>query len=377
MKAVILVGGQGTRLRPLTVNRPKPLLPVGNVPFLTHVFGHLRRHGIDEIILAVQYLADRFRDFYGDGSAYGVRLTVVDETEPMGTAGAVQNVARFLNPNETFLVFNGDILTDLDISAMLRFHKEREAALTISLTPVADTSSYGVVDIDEAGRISRFIEKPKREDAPSNLINAGTYILEPEAVALIPANQHYMFEFGLFPTLLERGMLMYGYTPAPNTYWMDIGKPERYLDANHDLLSGKVTGLAYHPAGAARGEGIWTDEGCEVSPGANIEGAVVLGKRCRIEYGVKITGPVVMGDDCVIGQTALVENAVLWDGVYIGAGATIINAALGEGVNVGVRAWVSDGAVVGDHATIGAGNKLINGLRVNCNVKLPDQAITF
>ncbi len=377
MKAVILVGGQGSRLRPLTVNRPKPLLPVGNMPFLSHVFGHLHRHGIDDIILAVQYLPDRFREFYGDGSAYGVHLTVADEPEPMGTAGAVKNVEQYLDPHETFLVFNGDILTDLNISDMVRFHKASGAALTISLTPVEDTSSYGVVEMDASGRISRFIEKPRREDAPSNLINAGTYILEPEALAMMPVAQHYMFEFGLFPALLEHGRPMYGYNPPTAAYWMDIGKPERYLDANYDLLAGKVAGLAWRPAGVARGEGVWADEGCDISSGANLEGAVVLGKRCRIEYGAKIVGPVVMGDDCTIGETAYISDAVLWDGVSVGAGATLARCAIGERASIGVRAWVEGGAVVGDHATIGAGNKLANGLRVNCDIKLPDQAITF
>jgi len=377
VKAVILVGGQGTRLRPLTVNRPKPLLPVGNVPFLTHVFGHLRRHGIDEIILAVQYLPDRFRQFYGDGSAYGVRLTVADEPEPMGTAGAVKNVEQYLDPDETFLAFNGDVLTDLDITDMLRYHKERGAALTISLTPVEDTSSYGVVDMNANGRISRFIEKPKREDAPSNLINAGIYILEPEALAMMPAAQHYMFEFGLFPTLLERGRPMYGYNPPAQTYWMDIGKPERYLDANSDLLNGKVAGLAWQPVGSQYREGVWADEGCDISPEAHFSGAVILGRRCRIAAGARIVGPVVMGDNCSIGREANVTEAVLWEGANVGEGATLHRCIIGENASIAPRASISGGAVIGDRASIGAGNKLANGIRINCNINLPDEAITF
>lgn len=376
MKAVILVGGQGSRLRPLTVNRPKPLLPVGNVPFLSHVFTHLRRHGVDEVILAVQYLADRFRDFYGDGSAFGLRLTVVDEREPMGTAGAVKNVEQYLNPNEAVLVFNGDILTDLDITDMVRFHKGSGATLTISLTPVADTSSYGVVDIDASGRISRFIEKPKREAAPSNLINAGTYILEPEALAMIPAGQHYMFEFGLFPALLASGRPMYGYVPTPATYWMDIGKPERYLDANHDLLAGKVSGLGYHPAGQQHGS-LWVEEGSDISEGANISGPVVLGKGCRIAAGATLTGPVVLGDDCSIAADAQVADAVIWNGSRIGAGAALSRCAIGEGVTIGANTVISGQAVIGDGCNIGAGNKLTNAVRVNCNTSLPDGAITF
>ncbi len=377
MKAVILVGGQGTRLRPLTVNRPKPLLPVGNLPFLSHVFGHLQRHGIDEVILAVQYHANQFREFYGDGSGYGLRLTVVAEDVPMGTAGAVQNVAAHLDPNQPFLVFNGDVLTDLDISAMLRFHKERGATLTISLTPVEDTSSYGVVELDRSGRISRFIEKPKPEEAPSNLINAGIYILEPAALALIPAGQHYMFEFGLFPDLLQCGLPMYGYDPPHPTYWMDIGKPERYLDANRDLLLGKVAGLEWQPAGERRREDVWVGEGCDISAEAHIVGPVVLGKRCRVAPGAKLTGPLVMADDCVIGPDASVTEAVLWEGVRVGEAALLERCAIGAGSRIGDRCIISGGTVIGDHCNIGAGNKLTHALRLNCNITLPDEAITF
>jgi mannose-1-phosphate guanylyltransferase len=260
---------------------------------------------------------------------------------------------------------------------MVRFHRERSTALTISLTPVADTSSYGVVDMDASGRISRFIEKPKPEDAPSNLINAGIYILEPEALAMMPTGQHYMFEFGLFPTLLERGRPMYGYNPPTPAYWIDIGKPERYLDANRDLLNGKVAGLAWQPAGSQHSAGVWADDGCDISSEAHLSGAIVLGKRCRIAAGARIVGAVVMADNCSIGREANIADAVLWDGVSVSEGATLRRCVIGENASIGPCVSISGGTVIGDRASIGAGNQLANSLRVNCNINLPDEAITF
>src|SRR4051794_74092 len=211
MKAVILVGGQGTRLRPLTLSTPKPLISLVNRPFLEHLLNPLRTHGITDVVLAMSYRSELFQEVYGDGSRLGMKLTFVHEVEPLDTGGAIKNVESYLNPGESFMVFNGDVLTDLDLSAMLRLHKESGSVCTISLTRVEDPSQYGVVDMDTRGQIQKFTEKPKREEATSNWINAGTYVLEPEALEHIPAGQRYSVERGLFPTLLKAGRPLFGY----------------------------------------------------------------------------------------------------------------------------------------------------------------------
>ena len=215
MKAVILAGGEGTRLRPLTCNVPKPMVPILNRPFLEHMLGHLSGHGVDHAILTMWYLPDVIRSHFGNGEGLGLRLSYTLEETPLGTAGAVKNVEDELDG--AFLVLNGDIFTNLDLSAMARFHRESGAMVTIALTQVEDPSAFGVVDMDESGRVSRFVEKPPPGEAPSNWINAGTYLIEREALAHAPGGEHYMFERGLFPKLLEMGAPVYGYQVGPRT----------------------------------------------------------------------------------------------------------------------------------------------------------------
>jgi len=236
MKAVILVGGLGTRLRPLTCNTPKPMIPLINQPFIEHVLENLRDQGIDEVILAVQYLADRFRASLGDGSRLGLKVHVIEEPEPRGTAGAVKNIEHMLDG--TTFVFNGDVMTDLDLQAMLAFHHEKGSKLTIALTPVDDPTSFGLVETNPDGHIRRFLEKPRIDEVTTNMINAGTYIIEPELFRYVPPAQYYMFERGLFPVVLQTGDAMYGY--PSRAYWTDIGKPQTYLEVHHDILIGKV-----------------------------------------------------------------------------------------------------------------------------------------
>jgi mannose-1-phosphate guanylyltransferase len=209
MKAVILVGGLGTRLRPLTCNTPKPMIPLVNQPFIEWMLLRLREQGITEVILAVQYLASRFRESLGDGSRLELKIHIVEETEPLGTAGAVKNVEHLLD-GPTF-VFNGDVMTDLDLRAMLAFHREKQSKVTISLTPVEDPTQFGLVEMDRQNRVQRFLEKPGPEDITTDLINAGTYIIEPEVFRYVPPKQFYMFERGLFPVMLQTGDPMFGF----------------------------------------------------------------------------------------------------------------------------------------------------------------------
>ena len=235
MKAVILVGGQATRLRPLTSNAPKAMLPVLNIPFLEYVIRYLSKHRIKDIILAQGYLAQPIESYLGDGSRLGVKLTYVVEDTPLETAGAVKNAEKYLG--ETCLMLNGDIFSDLDITAMIEHHRERKAKATIALTPVDDPTSYGLVETGARGRISQFLEKPSRSQVTTNMINAGTYLLEPEILAQIPPQTKVSIEREVFPLLLEQGKPVYAYPSS--AYWMDTGTPEKYLRLHRDLLSGK------------------------------------------------------------------------------------------------------------------------------------------
>ncbi|MBE0480396.1 MAG: NDP-sugar synthase, partial [Dehalococcoidia bacterium] len=236
MKAVILVGGEGLRLRPLTCNLPKPMVPVANKPFLEHTIDNLKKHGVDEVILAMGYLPDRIRQYFGDGSTLNIRLIYSVEDTPLGTGGAVKNAERFLD--DTFIVLNGDIYSDLNLTDMVRLHLRRKAKATIALTPVEDPTAYGVVEIDSTSRVKAFIEKPSRESVTSHLINAGTYVLEPELLDMIPAGVHSMVERGLFPDLVKQGAPFLGY--PSDAYWIDIGTPQDYIRLHRDLLMGKA-----------------------------------------------------------------------------------------------------------------------------------------
>jgi mannose-1-phosphate guanylyltransferase len=328
-KAVILVGGPGIRLRPLTEDRPKSVVPVLNRPAMEYTFAYLRQYGIEDIILAMNYLPDVIQDCFGDGRRCGVRLTYCLEKEPLGTAGAVKNAALFLDG--TFLVLNGDVFTDLDLTDMLAFHSEKKAKATISLTWVDDPSAFGVVETDSHQKVKRFIEKPPLAEATTRWINAGTYILEPEVLKYIPANTHYMFERGLFPALLEAGEPVYGYPYRGS--WLDMGTPGNYFSLNMDLLMSKVKSplIALNESGT---DGIHRGADVSIHPAAVIIPPVMIGNGCRIGQGVHLTGPVVMGRDCRLDKGAVVENAILWDNITVGANARLANCIISSGVVV-------------------------------------------
>jgi mannose-1-phosphate guanylyltransferase len=370
VKAVILVGGLGTRLRPLTCNTPKPMIPLINQPFIEYMLGSLRDQGVDEVILAVQYLADRFREHLGDGSALGLKVHIVEESEPLGTAGAVKNVAHLLD--DTTFVFNGDVMTDLDLQAMLAFHRAKESRVTISLTPVEDPTAFGLVETEADGRVRRFLEKPRAEDVTSNLINAGTYIIEPEVFKYVPPNQFYMFERGLFPVLLQTGDAMFGY--PSQAYWTDIGNPAAYLQVHHDILIGRVR---YQVAGRAIADRVWVEEDVEVAAGAHLVGPIVLGAGVRVESGARIIGPTVIGPRCQIGPDTLIEGAVLWADNHVAAGAVLRSCAIGHGNTIGEKAHIVDGAIVSDGCQIGPENRLERGIRLWPGTQLKEKAISF
>ena len=383
MKAVVLVGGQGTRLRPLTLHTPKPLLPLANRPFFDHVLYLLKQHGMTDVILAIGYQSEGFITSYGDGSHLGVKLTYVREERPLDTGWAIKNVQAHLDPRETFLVFNGDILTDLDLTEMVRFHRENGSVCTISLTPVEDPSAYGVVDMDEAGRVQRFTEKPKREEATSNWINAGTYLLEramldyisePQILDEIPPGRPYSVEYGLFPKLLHEHKPVYGYRSG--AYWMDIGTPAKYLQAHIDLLTDRLS--EHMPVGGERvGEHLWMGDGTSVHKRARISGPVVLGAKCHVAEGAFILGPAVLGDGCRVEEDAELRGVVAWNGVTFAPRSRITNSIVATGSTVGPESTVDDASVIGDHAHTGANNHLSHGLKLAPGVSLPDGSISF
>ncbi len=376
MKAIILVGGQGTRLRPLTNSTPKPLLPLLNRPFLDHVLFLLKTHGIADNILAVGNRSESFEPAYGDGSHLGVKLTYVKEDKPLDTGWAIKNVERHLEPGESFLVFNGDVLTDLDIADMLKFHGDSGSLCTISLTPVEDVSSYGVVEVDDEGRVQRFLEKPRPGTTESKWINAGTYVMEtdvldyisePRFLDDIPAGRPYSVEYGLFPKLLEEGRPVYGYRSG--AYWLDVGTPERYLQAQNDLLVGRLK-YALEPPGEQVQDHVWAGEGTFIDAGARLSGPAVLGKGCRLRANSAVTGPAALGDGCDVGEEAQVENVIAFNDVTFGASSRSSGSLFGNGSVVGAECEIADATVVGDNATVGAANRLSGG-RVEIGEEVP------
>lgn len=370
MKAVILVGGEGTRLRPLTCNRPKPMIPVINKPFLEHVLEYLKKHGIFDVVLSMGYKPDVIQEYFDDGSGFGVNLAYVVEASPLGTAGGVKNVERYLDG--TCFVFNGDIMTDLDLGAMLQAHREKGAAVTIALTPVEDPTAYGLVETDRDGRVLGFIEKPSWDRVTTNLINAGTYVVEPEVLRYVPPNDYYMFEHGLFPTLVQKGEPVFGFPSS--AYWIDIGTPQKYIDVHRDLLMGKV---AKSMPGHALQEGVWVGRGCAIASTARLTPPVVLGNRVTVEQNVVVTGPVVIGDDCHIGSESVIEDVVMWRGTWIGSRVMMKSCVVAEKCVVQDNAWVTNGAILADSCNIGSGNKLEHGIKIWPGKAIEPNAITF
>ncbi len=370
MKAVILVGGLGTRLRPLTTTIPKPMLPLLNRPFIDNVLEHLRRFGIEDVILSTGYLPSVFTDFLDRTKKSGMSVEVITEDEPLGTCGAVKNVADRLD--STFMVFNGDILTDINLSRLLDYHRKKKAVATIALTAVDDPTSYGLVPLKSDGRVESFLEKPSWDEATTDLINAGTYVLEPQALAGAPTGENYSFERGLFPQLLEQEKPVYGF-PA-SSYWLDIGTPEKFIRAHKDILEGK---LPFSFEGDEIKSRVWVGSGSTVHQEAVLYGPVVMGKNCTIEANAVVVGPTSLGDNCRISAGARVEAAVLLDGCRLRGGAVVRNAILGRGVDLGAHVHVDDYAVLGDKLEVGEGNWLRRGIKVAPDSKLEPGTIRF
>ena len=344
MKALILAGGEGTRLRPLTLHTPKPIVPVANIPFLRYQLELLRRHGIREVILSLSYQPDKIQELLGDGSNFGTRIQYAVETSPLGTAGAFKNAEPLLS--EATLVFNGDILGELDLGQVIQYHRSRKATATLVLTRVENPSAYGLVETEKSGKIIRFLEKPAANEITVNTINAGTYVLEPEVLQWIPAAQSYSFERGLFPLMLRDHRPMYAY--VSQGYWIDIGTPQKYLQVHQDILHKR-----FRPPVELANSTTEADsrQSARISSNTQIDANTLLGRGVEIGEEVRILSSSI-GDNCVIGNHATIEGSVIWSGVSIGEHARLIGCIVGSQCQVGRHVVVTRGVVLGDESKV-------------------------
>ncbi len=357
MKAVILAGGEGARLRPLTSNQPKPMMPLANRPMLEHIIALLKRHGFDDIVITVAYLGNHVRTYFGDGSDFGVRLRYATEESPLGTAGSVRNASSELD--EPFLVIAGDVLTDIDLGAVVDAHTARGAFATIALKRVENPVEFGIVITAEDGTIERFLEKPTWGQVFSDTINTGIYVLQPEVFDLIPEGEVVDFSTDVFPAALEQGRTLLGH--VSEGYWEDVGTLEAYVRAHADVLDGRVQ---VEVDGFDVGDGVLIGEGAFVDPLARIQGPVVLGDNCRIEAGAEIRQYTVLGTDVVVKHDAYVERAVLHDHVYVGPNARLRGCVVGRSTDIRGHARAEEGVVIGDECFVGEHAVINQGVKV-------------
>jgi mannose-1-phosphate guanylyltransferase/phosphomannomutase len=358
MRAVLMAGGSGTRLRPLTCDFPKPMVPILNRPIAEHIINLLKRHQITEVIATLHYLPDVMRDYFQDGSDFGVQMTyAVEEDQPLGTAGCVKNIAELLD--ETFIVISGDSITDFDLSAAIEFHKQQKSKATIVLTRVPNPIEFGVVITDKEHRIRRFLEKPSSSEIFSDTVNTGTYILEPEVLDYLPENQESDFSKELFPLLLEKGEPIYGYIASG--YWCDVGHLDAYRESQYDGLHRKVK-LDY--AYEEQSPGVWVGQNTFIEPSAKLEAPCLIGSNCRIGARVRIAAGTVVGDNVTIGADANLKRPIIWNGAIIGEEAHLRACAIGRGTRVDRRAHVLEGAVVGSLSTVGEESQISPSVRV-------------
>lgn len=346
MKAVIMAGGSGTRLRPLTCKLPKPMVPLATRPIMEYIIGLLRHYDLTQIAVTLYYLPEVIRNYFGKGDEFGVNLHYFTEETPLGTAGSVKNAEDFLN--ETFLVISGDALTDFNLAEAIAFHRSKQALATLVLTRVKTPLEYGVVITDETGKIRRFLEKPGWGEVFSDTVNTGIYLLEPEIFRFYERGKNVDFSKDLFPKLLTEGQPLYGY--VANGYWSDIGNLDQYRQANYDLLSGKVQ---LPLPGEELAPGLRAGEGVEIEEGAEIEPPVILGRYARVKKGAKISGFTVLGDYTHIQESVSVKKSILWNHVYVGDHSELRGVVLGHRVHLKSRVALYEGVVIGDGSTVG------------------------
>jgi len=346
MKAVIMAGGEGTRLRPLTSNQPKPMMPLANRPMMEHIVRLLRDHGFEDIVVTVAFLANAIRTYFGDGSEFGVRMVYATEESPLGTAGSVRNAMDELD--DRFLVISGDVLTDLDLSAAVRFHEERGALATIALKAMENPLEFGIVITNPDGSIERFLEKPTWGQVFSDTINTGVYVCEPEIFDYIPGGTQVDFSADVFPQLLADGKPLFGY--VAEGYWEDVGTLEAYVKAHQDVLDGKVE---VDVAGFRLEDGVWLGEGVEIDPNARIEGPCLIGDYARVEAGAELREYTVLGSNVRVGADAFLHRSVVHDNVYLGPAVRLRGSVIGRSSDLRQGARTEEGVVLGDECLVG------------------------
>jgi mannose-1-phosphate guanylyltransferase/phosphomannomutase len=353
-----MAGGEGTRLRPMTANQPKPLLPVANKPIMEHVLRLLKRHGFDETVVTVQFLASLVRNYFGDGEDVGISLQYATEEMPLGTAGSVRNAEDALRSG-SFLVISGDALTDIDLTALVSYHKKQGALVTVALTRVPNPLEFGIIIADEDGRIQRFLEKPTWGQVFSDTVNTGIYVMEPEVLSHVQAGEQVDWSADVFPRLLDAGAPLYGW--VADGYWEDVGTHESYLKAQADVLSRRVDieldGFEVSP-------GVWVSEWAEVDPEALLTGPLCVGDYAKIEAGAQLREFTVVGNNVVVKEGAFLHRAVVHNNVFIGPGATLRGCVIGKNTDVMASVRIEEGAVVGDECMIEPEAYLSAGVKV-------------
>ncbi|HHU50760.1 MAG TPA: NDP-sugar synthase [Firmicutes bacterium] len=357
MKAMIMAAGVGSRLEPLTLNRPKPMVPVVNRPAMEHIVKLLTRYGITEIAANLWYLPEKITDYFQDGARFGVKFHYSREKELMGTAGGVKKLESFLD--ETFVIVSGDAVTDIDLDALIQTHREKKAIATIALRPVEDPRHFGVVITDQEGKIKAFQEKPQPGEALSKLANTGIYVFEPEIFRYIPAGEVYDFGKQVFPHLVQAGLPFYG--SVMNEYWCDIGTLDQYRIGHYDILQGRVR---LDIPGDWHQGGIFIGEGTQIAPTAKIGEKVVIGANCRIGDGVEILGETVIGDGCHIGDGVKIFASIIWDQTIIEKNVRLVECVVGSGCRILSAANIGARVVLGDQVTVDAGQTIETSAKV-------------
>ncbi|MHB9034903.1 MAG: sugar phosphate nucleotidyltransferase [Anaerolineae bacterium] len=357
MKAVVMAGGAGSRLRPLTINRPKPMVPMVNKPVIGHILDLLKRHGITDVIITLQYMAEDIQDYLGDGHNLGMNIQYSVEETPLGTAGSVKQAQALLD--ETFLVISGDAVTDIDLKAVVDFHTQKRAKATITLYHVPNPLEYGVIIVNDEGKVQQFLEKPSWGEVISDTVNTGIYVLEPEVLNLFEPGVAFDFSKDLFPILMERGDPMYGYIASG--YWCDVGNLAEYMRASQDILNGNVR---VADLGKPISPGVWCEDGVEIAPDAQIYGPVFLGEGTKIKAGVIIHGPTLVRDYTVIDNNAHIDRSIIWRNCYIGEGVELRGAIIGRQCNLKRKVVVFEGGIIGDSSVIGESAVIHPGVKI-------------
>jgi NDP-sugar pyrophosphorylase family protein len=345
MKAILLAGGKGTRLRPLTLHTPKPIVPIFDRPFLNYQIDLLRQvPEIDEVILSLNYQPRRIEEMFGDGSEHGIRIRYLVEPTPLGTGGAIKFAEEYLK--DSVVVFNGDVLTQVNLAEVIALHRDRRAKATIVLTPVENPQAYGLVETDAEGNVRRFLEKPNPNEITCNTINAGIYVLEPETFDRIPRETAWSVERSYFPSLVERKETFVAY--IDRGYWIDIGTPAKYLQVHYDIMDGRFVAP---PFDTASGQA-WVSPEARIEPGASLEGPCYVADGVVVKSGASIRPYSVIGRQCHIEEDAVVERSIVWANGWVGRESTITAAVLGRHCHIGRNATVPPGMVLGDKSVL-------------------------